>query len=455
MICKADETARELQSALKDRFGLAAGLFHRGQSIVDQDRAAAWFADPQGARLLVCSEIGSEGRNFQFAHHLFLFDLPQDPDLLEQRIGRLDRIGQQGQVRIHVPYFAGTRQESWFRWLNESLNAFAAPNPAAPAVFADLAEEIEQALDEPTLLGDLIAHTRTREAELREQLRHGRDRLLELHSCRREPAEALTLAVREEDAKPGLSEFLERACDELGVDVVERADGALLLRPGAHMSTGALPGLGEDGLPACLSRDEAMAREDLAFLTWEHPLIGGMMDAMADGDFGNAALVALRRSGLPPGQLLLEAIYIAECPAPRGLGVADYLPGTPVRLLIGPNGGDLATNIAPDRLNAACEEVEPTSVQAVVRAINRDLRKRFQRAEALADERLGVLRDKAMALAEERERLELDRLKALARVNPSVRQDEIEAQQQRMVELGQALAGARIRLDAARALVTA
>lgn len=38
-------------------------------------------------------EIGSEGRNFQFASNLVMFDLPFNPDLLEQRIGRLDRIG--------------------------------------------------------------------------------------------------------------------------------------------------------------------------------------------------------------------------------------------------------------------------------------------------------------------------------------------------------------------------
>ena len=73
------------------------------------DAMAAYFADEiGGAQTLVCSEIGSEGRNFQFAHHLILFDLPLNPDLLEQRIGRLDRIGQQEDVQIHVPHLQGT-----------------------------------------------------------------------------------------------------------------------------------------------------------------------------------------------------------------------------------------------------------------------------------------------------------------------------------------------------------
>ena len=64
-------------------------------SLLERDRAAAYFAgdeSDEAARILVCSEIGSEGRNFQFCQHLVLFDLPENPDLLEQRIGRLDRI---------------------------------------------------------------------------------------------------------------------------------------------------------------------------------------------------------------------------------------------------------------------------------------------------------------------------------------------------------------------------
>ena len=70
-------------------------------SIIERDRAAAYFADTDnGAQVLLSSSIGSEGRNFQFACHLVLFDLPENPDLLEQCIGRLDRIGQTRDVQF-------------------------------------------------------------------------------------------------------------------------------------------------------------------------------------------------------------------------------------------------------------------------------------------------------------------------------------------------------------------
>ena len=86
---------------------------------------AAYFADEEfGAQVLICSEIGSEGRNFQFAHHLVLFDLPSHPDLLEQRIGRLDRIGQKHIIELHVPYLETSPQERLFQWYHEALNAF-------------------------------------------------------------------------------------------------------------------------------------------------------------------------------------------------------------------------------------------------------------------------------------------------------------------------------------------
>jgi predicted amidophosphoribosyltransferase len=99
-------------------------VFHEDLTLVQRDRAAAWFSEADGARLLLCSEIGSEGRNFQFAHHLILFDLPLKPDLLEQRIGRLDRIGQTEDIKIHVPYIAGSGEEVLARWYHEGLNAF-------------------------------------------------------------------------------------------------------------------------------------------------------------------------------------------------------------------------------------------------------------------------------------------------------------------------------------------
>jgi ATP-dependent helicase HepA len=89
VICAQAETAQDLEQCLRLQHGKRSSVFHEGLSLINRDRAAAYFADDEdGAQVMICSEIGSEGRNFQFSHHLVLFDLPLNPDLLEQRIGR-------------------------------------------------------------------------------------------------------------------------------------------------------------------------------------------------------------------------------------------------------------------------------------------------------------------------------------------------------------------------------
>jgi ATP-dependent helicase HepA len=126
LICRTQAKVAAIETALRERLkNVEAAVFHEGLSLLQRDRNAAWFADVRGARLLICSEIGSEGRNFQFAHHLVLFDLPLDPEVLEQRIGRLDRIGQKTEIQVHVPYVLNGGQEVLTRWFHEGLNAFA------------------------------------------------------------------------------------------------------------------------------------------------------------------------------------------------------------------------------------------------------------------------------------------------------------------------------------------
>ena len=65
-----------------------------GRKVRERDRQVARFRDPEGPKVLICTEVGGEGRNFQFSHHLVNYDLPWSPAVMEQRIGRLDRIGQ-------------------------------------------------------------------------------------------------------------------------------------------------------------------------------------------------------------------------------------------------------------------------------------------------------------------------------------------------------------------------
>lgn len=177
---------------------------------MERDRAAAYFADhEQGAQALICSEIGSEGRNFQFAHHLVLFDLPENPDLLEQRIGRLDRIGQTETIQIHIPYLEGTSQEVQYRWFQDGLGAFEESCAVGVAVMAAVRETWQQALAGDTgALASLIEASAHETRRLKAMLQNGRDALIELNSCRREVADGLIATIEEEEAGARVRDYM-------------------------------------------------------------------------------------------------------------------------------------------------------------------------------------------------------------------------------------------------------
>ena len=163
VICAHAQTAIDLEAALRIKEGIRAAVFHEGLSIFERDKAAAYFAqDEDSAQLLLCSEIGSEGRNFQFSHHLVLFDLPSNPDLLEQRIGRLDRIGQTEVIRIHTPYFADSAQQLLFDWYHQGMQAFEKTCITGRVVYESYGQALlslaltaqQQSTDAETLISD-------------------------------------------------------------------------------------------------------------------------------------------------------------------------------------------------------------------------------------------------------------------------------------------------------------
>ncbi|HYQ73169.1 MAG TPA: RNA polymerase-associated protein RapA, partial [Gammaproteobacteria bacterium] len=303
-------TALDLAASLQRRTGIHAAVFHEEASLIERDRAAAYFADMEsGSQVLICSEVGSEGRNFQFAHHLVLFDLPLNPDLLEQRIGRLDRIGQAETIHLHVPCLEDSPQAVMLRWYDAGLAAFAQPCPAGYTVFVETGHALLDALRQAGDADALIAATRERRTRLNAELQRGRDRLLEYNSCRPRRAAALRERIAAADAEPGLAAYLERLFDTYGIDTEPHSPHSLVIRPGDHMLTGDFPGLRPEGMTVTFDRQTALANEDRQFLTWEHPLVSGAMEMILSNEPGNTAMCTLKYAAVEPGTLLLECLY--------------------------------------------------------------------------------------------------------------------------------------------------
>ncbi|MFI3178741.1 MAG: helicase-related protein, partial [Methylococcaceae bacterium] len=276
LICKHAQTAIDLEQVLKNRGGIASAVFHEGMTIIERDRAAAYFADEESsARLLICSEIGSEGRNFQFVHHLILWDLPNNPDLLQQRIGRLDRIGQKHIIQIHIPYLENTPQHSLYRWYDEGLNAFCSNNSAAQAVADLLENDLIELLESNNQIDieTFIAKTRLLSADIEKQLHNGRDQLLELNSCRKELSDQLIAQLNNYEREGMLWPYMENVFECYGVDTEFHSPDCFIIRPSDHLRVSHFPGLSEDGMTITVNRQIALAREELQFLTWEHPIV--------------------------------------------------------------------------------------------------------------------------------------------------------------------------------------
>jgi len=441
LICATRAQAEAVQQALKLRVQVKMAVFHEGLTLVQRDRNAAWFAEPQGARLLLCSEIGSEGRNFQFAHHLVLYDLPLDPDLLEQRIGRLDRIGQTRDVEIHVPYPTGGAHEVLARWYHEGLDAFRSNLHGG----RELLERFRDRLARPGKVAELVEATRAAREELRDRLERGRDRLLELNSFRPAACADLVAGLRRQDGDRTLESFLLTVFEHLLVDVEELGPRTYQLGS-MGVLTEALPGLSAEGLTVTFDRERALAREDLQFLTWDHPLVSGALDLLLGGAKGTSCF---SRWPDPKGSgLYLEAVYVLACAAPPHLHVDRFLPPTPLRVVVDAQGRDL-TRTLPRALLARSAGPAPGHGLLSRPEVRQDLLPRMlAQAGRLAESRApGLLAKARQDLAAQLDR-EYGRLQALRRVNGGVGEGDLARLLEQKTALDNHLREARLRLDA-------
>jgi ATP-dependent helicase HepA len=460
LICRTRITAVTLEQKLNSRSPIRTTLFHEGMDLIARDRAANYFADTErGAQIMLCSEIGSEGRNFQFASNLILFDLPLSPDLIEQRIGRLDRIGQRRDVQLHIPYLQGTDSETLYRLYAEGLNLFRAPNPVAQNLF--LADQFPP-VDIETAIETLAAENARALAEIQA----GRDRLLELHSCNTEAAEDLIYEIDRSDRDPAIIDYMEASFDHYGLESEDLGHHVWHLKPTESMQRNDsvsietaghyyYPELPEEGIRFTYHRDTALTREDVQFLTWESPLVAQAIDAIASDFAGNSTMIAVKHPLLKTGTLLLETIAVVDCPAERALMVDKYLPPKIIRHVIAPTLNNVADRLAYEPMTEHLIQVPGDTLKQILESQLDGIKNMLAKAKALAAEDLVILKENAQTDMNRQLKEELQRLKSLQLVNNNIRDDEIEYLSNVQARLSEVIQQAGIRIDALRVIVAA
>ncbi|MEO5787512.1 RNA polymerase-associated protein RapA [Gelidibacter sp.] len=451
LICTSKEKVLALESAISKAINMNVGVFHEDLTLVQRDRNAAWFAEHDSAQILLCSEIGSEGRNFQFAHHLVLFDVPFHPELLEQRIGRLDRIGQKKDIHIHMPYLVASPQSLLVRWYHEGLNAFNTNLEGGNLIsklFSDRLLDIaktssfEEANSE---LEILITETINFQNKLKKDLAEGRDRLLEMNSFRPKVSKKLIQQIQAEDKDTTLENYLTEVFDHFNVEMEDLAARTYLLHP-ASFNSEVFPSIPQEGIQVTFDRKRALSREDVSFLSWDHPMTTGAIDMVLSSSMGSASNGVIRGTGSPA--LLLELIYVLETSGKQSIDIDRFLPHTPLRIIVDHTGKEVTDRYSVDMLN---KNLMPSNIDALLEndtLANIILPNMISSASKIAKE----LGEKEIAKGLQQMTLKLDheieRLKTLKTKNKDIRTEEIELAIEERAILETLIKNARVRLDA-------
>jgi len=285
------ETLEMLRTALSRRAQLATGVFHEDLSPAQRDTEVARFREPEGPSLLVSTESGGEGRNFEFCHRLVLFDLPWKPSVVEQRIGRLDRIGRR--IPVEIVYFrppAAIGRE--VVRLFEALGVFREPVAGLEPQLAHVEGALEAIALKPGAsfseerFTDLVAEANA----ARTRIREAAYQQLHRDPYRAHMADGILARVPAElDALN--QEVVVTACIGLGF-TVERPRGhqifAIELGNGAKID--GLPGVpGGSSFVGSFDREEAVEHETIDFFASGHPLVEGILAHFEESAIGRVA----------------------------------------------------------------------------------------------------------------------------------------------------------------------
>lgn len=444
LICRQARTVLELAEHIRVHTGTTLPVFHEQMTISERDRAAHFFADDEdGAPLLLCSEIGSEGRNFQFCQQLILFDMPLNPDLLEQRIGRLDRIGQTSQIQIFVPYHQQTPQEAQFKLYNDGLNAFAETCTVGNDVLNALTTDVLSLVNDPDFT-DRLTQVSALSMSLRKAQEEGRNKLLELNAKGFDQYEAILEKLDNDATGDAVFAFLQQLADIVGFKIIVNDNVSFIIQPTEDLLY-PLQSLPDEGMTVTFSRRIATTREDYHFITFEHPLVRELVATLLADNAGKASIGFIADPEKPVGAFFVQCQFVIQAATK-----AEHNP------YLTPQSFTLSC----DHKGTVCEfevhdvfKVKKVVAAKLLAALGEQVKQVIQTCEQHAQPLALNVKEEALANLKNTLGLEVERLQYLQHINPAVRQDEIDALSMQLNEAMTQIENAPVNLDAIRLLV--
>lgn len=291
LVFVADRATLEwLRTSLSHRGQIATAVFHEELSPARRDIEVARFRGSEGPSLLVSTECGGEGRNFEFCDRIVLFDLPWNPVVVEQRIGRLDRIGRTGDVAI-VYFQPAEGLGALVARLFERLGLFREPLAGLEPELQGVEGALEAAalgssdLRSVAAMGSIVeevdaARSRVREAAYRE-----------LHRNRYRPELAEGILARVPEQLDALHrKVVLNACARLGFGVEPQRDAVFSIDFGNEALVDSLPGVpGGSSFVGTFERARAVEDEAHDYFAAGHPLVEGLLAHLEEQPTGRVA----------------------------------------------------------------------------------------------------------------------------------------------------------------------
>jgi len=290
------ETLEVVRTLLGERAHVATAVFHEGLTAARRDTEVAHFREIDGPSLLVSTECGGEGRNFEFCKRLILFDLPWKPSFVEQRIGRLDRIGRR--IPVEVVYFRpATGIGRDVVRLFEALDVFHEPLAGIEPQLAPMEAALEAiALDpDATLSDDRLAALVAEAQSARTRIREAAYQHLHRHPYRPAMADGI-LARIPKDLDALNQEVVVTASIGLGFTIAHPAGHRVFsIEIGNNATVAGLPGVpGGSSFVGTFAREEAVENEFIDFFASGHPLVEGIFAHYDESPIGRAVRFEIR-----------------------------------------------------------------------------------------------------------------------------------------------------------------
>ena len=275
---------RETQRFLDDRLsakGWGVNVFHGQMSPQDKDSAVERFRNDTGPQILVSTEAGGEGRNFQFCHILVNYDLPWNPMRVEQRIGRVDRIGQENAVSIFNLWVKDTIEERVLDVLEKRIKVFEETVGGLDPILGDTESDIRKILriageKQEEAFEEFGKHVEARVRNARTAESQLGDFIMDTKSYRRELAERIA-GQPSPIGNDDLDLFIGQLLSDVHTYIKRSGDVYDLTFHGEILDTQRIQFASGPKRRAVFRPDRRPDTEDVEFMAFGHPIVDAIV----------------------------------------------------------------------------------------------------------------------------------------------------------------------------------